>query len=129
VIKELLNFKRFHVDVKDIKRPLLSWEKHDSRFPIERLLARQIINIVSFQIEIEHIFSLAGILANLGKCRLQPENLEKLFSVSKNWLNNPRVGCKEASSFVEFIKREENFEEEVEEFEGERERGKIENCE
>lgn len=75
-----------------------------------------------------YIFSLAVILTNFGKCCLQPENLEKLIFVSKNWLNNPKVGCKEASSFVEFIKREENFEEELEEFEGECEREEIENC-
>jgi hypothetical protein len=25
---ELLNFRRIHVDVKDIKSPLLRWEKH-----------------------------------------------------------------------------------------------------
>ncbi len=108
--KELLNFKKFHVDVKDIKSPLLWWEKQHSRFSIERLLTRQIFGIVSSQIEIEDIFSLAEILTNLGKCRLQPENLEKLIFVSRNWLNNPRLGCKEASSFVEFIKRETNFE-------------------
>jgi hypothetical protein len=115
--------------VKDIKSPLLWWEKHHSRFPIEKLLARQIFGIVSSQIKIKHIFSLAGIFTNLGKCPLQPENLKKLIFVSKNWLNNPRVGCKEASSFLEFIKREENFEEELEEFERECEREEIENCE
>ncbi len=118
-------FKRFHVDVKYIKSPFLWWKKCHSRFPIERLLARQIFGIVSSQIEIEHFFSLTGILTNLGKCHLQPKNLKKLIFVSKNWLNNPKVGCKEISSFVEFIKREENFEEE---FEGECEREEIENC-
>jgi hypothetical protein len=106
VTKELLNFKRFHVDVKDIKSLSSWWEKHHSRFPVERLLARQIFAIVSSQIEIENSFSLIGILTNLGKCRLQPKNLEKLIFVSKNRLNNPRVGCKEASTFLE---REENF--------------------
>jgi hypothetical protein len=64
--------------VKDIKSPLLWWEKHHSRFPVERLLARQIFGIVNSQIEIENIFSLIGILTNLGKCCLQPKNLEKL---------------------------------------------------
>jgi hypothetical protein len=38
------------------------------------------------------------------------------------------VGCKKAFSLVEFIKREENLEEELEEFEEECEREEIENC-
>jgi hypothetical protein len=32
VTRELLDFKRFHVDVKDIKNTLHWWEKHESRF-------------------------------------------------------------------------------------------------
>jgi hypothetical protein len=41
VIKELLNFKRFCVDVKDIKSPLLWWEKHHFRFLVVGLLVRK----------------------------------------------------------------------------------------
>jgi hypothetical protein len=33
VNKELQMFKRFQVDVKDIKCPLEWWEKHESMFP------------------------------------------------------------------------------------------------
>jgi hypothetical protein len=43
-------------------------------------------------------------------------------------LNDPRVGCKEACSLVEFIEREKNFEE-LEEFEIECEKEEIKNCE
>jgi hypothetical protein len=49
------------VNLKEIKYPLQWWEKHESRFPIVALLARQILGIVSSQIEIERIFSLVGI--------------------------------------------------------------------
>jgi hypothetical protein len=31
VIRELLDFKRFHVDVKDIKKPFQCWKKHESK--------------------------------------------------------------------------------------------------
>jgi hypothetical protein len=31
---ELLDFRRFHVDVKNIKNLLQWWEKHEFRFPI-----------------------------------------------------------------------------------------------
>jgi len=44
-------------------------------------------------------------------------------------LNDPRIGCNEASNLVEFIEREKNFEEELEEFERKCEREKIENYE
>jgi hypothetical protein len=37
---ELLDFRKFHVDVKDIKNPLQWWEKHESKFPIVSFLAK-----------------------------------------------------------------------------------------
>jgi hypothetical protein len=128
--KELLDFRRFHVDGKDIKSPLLWWEKHHSRFPIVGLLARQILGIVGSQIERKHIFSLVGILTNLKRCHLQYENLESLnIFISKNWLNNLIVGCEKTFTLVELIKREKNLEEELEEFEDECEKEEIENYE
>jgi hypothetical protein len=84
VIKELLDFRRFHVDVKNIKTFLLWWENHHSRFLVVGLLARHILGIVGFQIGMEDIFSLVGILINLRRCHLQLENLEKLIFVSRN---------------------------------------------
>jgi hypothetical protein len=41
--RKLLDFKRFHVDVKDIKNPLLCWEKHHCRFPVVGLQTRHIL--------------------------------------------------------------------------------------
>jgi hypothetical protein len=32
VIRELLDFRKFHVDVKDIKNLFQWWEKHESKF-------------------------------------------------------------------------------------------------
>jgi hypothetical protein len=34
VRRELLDFKRFHVDVKNIKNPLQWWEKHEFGFHV-----------------------------------------------------------------------------------------------
>ncbi len=34
VTKELSDFRRCHMDLKEIKDPLLWWEKHESKFPI-----------------------------------------------------------------------------------------------
>jgi len=56
-----LNFRNFHVDVKDINSPLLWWEKHHSRFPLVKLLTMQIFGIVGSQIETKCVFSIARI--------------------------------------------------------------------
>jgi hypothetical protein len=53
------------------------------------------------------------------------ENLDKLIFVNQNWLNDPRLGCNMPSTLVEFIKKDEIVEEELEEFEGEFEKRKL----
>ncbi len=70
VNKELLIFKRYQVDVKDIKCPLQWWEKHEIIFLTINFCARQILGIVGFQIETKKIFSLVGILISLKRCHL-----------------------------------------------------------
>jgi hypothetical protein len=59
-----------------------------TRVPISNcgisFLARQILAIVGFQIEIKISFSLAGIFTNLKRCHLQSNNLDKIIFVSKN---------------------------------------------
>jgi hypothetical protein len=66
-------------------------------FPIVKFLARLILGVVGFQIEIERIFSLDGMLTNLRRCQLQTENLEKLIFVNKIQPNDLRIGYKSPS--------------------------------
>jgi len=68
VNKKFLIFRRYQVDVKDIKCPLV--ENHESMFLIIGFYAKQILGIFGSQIEIERIFSLVGILISLKKCCL-----------------------------------------------------------
>jgi hypothetical protein len=124
VTRELLDFRRFHVNVKDIKNLLQWWEKHEFRLHAIGFLTKQILRIVSSQIETEYIFSLAEILTSLKRCWLQSEILDKLFSVSQNWPNDPRVGSNMPSTLVEFIEKDEIVEE-SKELEGEFEREEI----
>ncbi len=70
VTRELLDFKKFHVDVKDIKNLLQWWKKHEYKFPTFGFLAKRILGIVGSQIGTKHIFSLVGILTSLKKCWL-----------------------------------------------------------
>jgi hypothetical protein len=64
VKRELLDLKKFCVDVKDIKDPFQWGEKHEFRFPIVCFLTKQILGSVGFQIETRHI------LINLRICWL-----------------------------------------------------------
>jgi phage terminase large subunit len=59
VNKELQMFKKFQVDVKDIKCPLEWWVNHRSLFPTITFLTCQIFGIVGYQIKIKNFFSLA----------------------------------------------------------------------
>jgi len=70
VTRELLDFKKFHVDVKDIKNLLQWWKKHEYKFSTFGFLAKRILGIVGSQIGTKHIFSLVGILTSLKKCWL-----------------------------------------------------------
>jgi hypothetical protein len=101
--RELLIFKRYQLDVKNIKCPLQWRQKHETMFSTIRFLAQQIFGIVGSQIEIEMIFYLARILINLRKCCLQIENLEKLIFVNKNWANDLRIRYKSPSNLLEFL--------------------------
>jgi hypothetical protein len=53
---ELLIFKHYQVDPKDVKCPFQRWGKHEAMFSIVDFLACQILGIVGSQIEIERIF-------------------------------------------------------------------------
>jgi hypothetical protein len=68
VKRELLVFKRYQLDVKDIKCPLQWWQKHEAMFLIVGFLAPHILGVVGSQIETKRIFSLVGILSNLRRC-------------------------------------------------------------
>ncbi len=56
VNKEVLIFKTFQMDNKDIKCLLQWWEKHESMFPTVGFLACQILIIIDSQIKTKKIF-------------------------------------------------------------------------
>jgi hypothetical protein len=51
VNRELLIFKRYQMDIQNIKCPLQWWEKHESMFPTIGFCARQFLRIVGSQFE------------------------------------------------------------------------------
>ncbi len=83
-------------------------------FPTSHFFAWSIFNIVRSQIKTKRIFSLTKILINLRRCRLQIKKFTKLIIVSKNWPNDPTVGCKSPSNSIEFTKMSGDIEKELE---------------
>jgi hypothetical protein len=65
VTDELLIFKHYQVDPKNIKYFLQWWGKHEAMFPTIVFFTCQILSIIGSQIEIERISFLAFILTNL----------------------------------------------------------------
>jgi len=64
--------------------------------------AKKILGIVGYQIELEKIFSLIGILISFKRC-LQSKILDKLIFINKNWPNDLRIGCKSPSRLANFV--------------------------
>jgi hypothetical protein len=58
-------------------------------------------------------------LPTLGDVICKLKNLEKLIFVNKNWPNDLKIGCKSPSNLLEFIEKDVNLENQLEEFEGE----------
>jgi hypothetical protein len=87
-------------------------------------LAQQILGVVGIQIETKWIFSLAGILINFKRCHLQTKNIKKLIFVNKKF-NDPKIRCIFPSNFVEFLEKDIDLKEELEEFEREFEKDEI----
>jgi hypothetical protein len=69
-------------------------------------LAKQIIGILGFQIETERVFSLTGVLIALRCFRLHGENLDRIFIMVKNQLDDSHMNCKANASFKDYIKFE-----------------------
>jgi hypothetical protein len=66
VNKELLIFRRYQVNVKDIKCPLQWWEKHENMFLIVDFCVRQILGIVGSQLRQKEYFHQLEFLLVLG---------------------------------------------------------------
>jgi len=68
---------------------------------------------------------LVEIFTNLKRCRLLSDNLNKIIFVSKNWPNDPRVGCNSPFGLIELIEADVTLEEELEQYENEFERDEL----
>ncbi len=62
---------------------------------------------------------MVGIFTNLKRCRLQLYNLDKIIFITKNWLNDPRVGCNSPPSLTKLIEVDVGLEYKLKQYEGE----------
>ncbi len=123
---ELLIFKRYQVDVEDIKCLFQWWDNMKQCFRFVGFLAWQVLSIVKSQIETKRIFLLVGIFTNLRRCKLQTENLEKLIFINKKIVKRPQNrGCKSPFNLVKFIEMDGNLKKQFEQFEGDFERDEV----
>ncbi len=82
--RELLIFCRYYVNVKDINCPLEWWRKHETMFPTIDFLARQMLGVVSSQIETNKKKFLVEFVTKFRRCHLHLNNFERLIFVTKN---------------------------------------------
>ena len=92
-IVELSLFWRLIVVNPKAEQPLMWWKLNASRLPSISFLARQILAIPGSRIEMERIFSIAGVLTSLRHCRLGLNNQDSLIMINKNWLDDSRHEC------------------------------------
>jgi hypothetical protein len=93
VVKEqLTHFKIKKIIEEECKDPLAWWRAHEVHYSYVGFVARQILDIVGSQIEVERVFNIVGICTNLRRSWLGIDNLEMLISIYKNWSNDARVG-------------------------------------
>jgi hypothetical protein len=82
-----------HVKPKDFVLPLTQWKSHEAFFPNVFFVARHILRIHGFYIEIEKKINIDGMLTSLWRCRLGVYNLDKLVMIMKNWSVNAKEDC------------------------------------
>jgi len=77
--------------------PIIWWKTHEGQFSNVGFLAKWVFGIVRFQIEIEKMFNLIGVLTTLKSCHLQVQNLNQIITIINNWPNDP---CQNSSNIV-----------------------------
>jgi hypothetical protein len=101
VIREMLIFKHYSMDSKEIKCLFQWWAKHEIRFLIVGFLACQILGIVGSQIKF-----FKKNYKNTYNWKIRKINI-----CEKNWPNDLKIYHKQPFNLVELIKKNLDFEE------------------
>jgi hypothetical protein len=90
MLRELVGFHQYSIDVKNKKCALSWWHKEQNKFQTLAILGQHILEIHANQIETKLV---VGIWIALQRCRLQTENMDKFVFVHKNWQFDLWIGC------------------------------------
>jgi hypothetical protein len=91
VTRTLSLFRRLSIPPTTYENPLAWCCNHEGQFSNVAFMAKHIIRILGSQIETKRVFSLARVLTTLWRCHLQVENLDRIITIVKNRLDDPRV--------------------------------------
>ncbi len=109
VTGELYLFKKLSILSFACANPLAWRLTHEGQFPNVGFLVKQILGIMGSPIEIELVFNLARVLIALRCCRLQLENVDRIITVVKNWLDDAHANCKPNLDFQQYLKAKESL--------------------
>ncbi len=70
ITRELFLFWRLAIPPPMCVDPFAWWKTHEGQFPSVGILAKQVLGILGFQIEIEIMFGLVGVLTTSRHCHL-----------------------------------------------------------
>jgi hypothetical protein len=106
VKKQINHFLVKKLIEEECKNSSAWWKVHEVQFPNIGFVARQILGIIGFPIELERAFNIVGICTNLRHSQLGIENLEMVMSyIYNNWSND--VCVKGWASMGQFMDMEE----------------------
>ncbi len=97
-------FRRLSIPPTTCEDPLTWWCYHEKKFPNVAFMAKHILGILWSQIETKRIFNLVRVLIALWRCHLQVENLDRIMTIVKNWLDDPRVNCMPSKTMKDYLK-------------------------
>jgi hypothetical protein len=106
VVAELSLFRRLSISLATCVDLLIGWRILETQFPNVNFLVKQILGILRSHIEIERVFNLASGLTTLKCCRLQVNNLDRIITMVKNWLDGPHLNCSQHKDLTYFLKVE-----------------------
>jgi hypothetical protein len=84
--------------------PIVWWKTHEGQFSNVGFLAKQVFGILGFQIEIEKVLSLIGILKTLKCCHLQVQNFDQIITIINNWFDDPCQNCTPNANLKDYLK-------------------------
>jgi hypothetical protein len=71
-----------------------AWLKtHEGQFLNVGVFVKQVFGILRFQIEIERVLNLMGVLTTLRCCHLQVRNLNWIIIIINNWRDDSHLNC------------------------------------